>query len=183
MEAWEIGFTALFIIIAATIVIGATLYKERIIEWQIRRGIKQARREYLVKEGEAIQKRLCERQLTIHIDEELDEMHRLASAEYEKKGMVYHWYPESSSELIWLNGLTCSFDIPCIKEIISTFCGTRYFFIYRLMERVMPAHPDRAIVRARYDAIYHILTLLTRLLLPITDRTTRKEQRRAHHLQ
>lgn len=188
MVAWYYIATAVFIVVVTCLLAYMVLNKERIKEERTRWRLYDERREYVTKEGQAIQRTLCEKQMTVFIDNELDEYHERSRRDHDRKGMTYHWYPEKSYELVYLEGHERSLDLDFAIEIADTFCIVRYFFVMLLVNEIKHKPPKNgklriAMLRAKYDSVYRIMMLLYGLLCPVFDRTTRQQQRAALRLQ
>jgi len=157
-------FMGLFAVGVAVVLGLLTLYRDHVIAWRVKTLLKATRAQYIKEKGREIQESLCKHALTVYVDDALDEAHERARLDYERKGAVYHWYPERSNEVVWLEGhYARSFNMSFALGLALEFCLVRYTLFRELSVATVASN----------ITVKHLLCLL----FPVLDTTTRVKQR------
>ena len=178
-----IGWYLLFIVLILGVVGYGTLRRNAIIAWRLRYLLKKERRDYLDSKMDEVQRTLCSKQMTVYIDDALDEVHEKARLEYQEAGIYYHWYPEKSNEVIWLEGHPRSFDLLFALEIAYHFSLTRYKLLRGFLTLVesnwvqQDVKEDCPLNSDRFTARRLIFSKLLCAVFPVLDTVTRVKQR------
>ena len=124
---------ALGLIVVTLFVVGITPLiffvksREAVIKrWLTRRSHYYERQQYVTVHHQELMASMVEHQLTVYIDDELDESHRLAEEKYAQEGLEYLWYLEKSDELTRLTGHTMPFNNEFTQRLINAYCLVRY---------------------------------------------------------
>lgn len=155
--------TTLFIV-GLTVLIFYIKHRETDIKrWLTRRSHYKERQEYIQTHHHALMDSLREHPLTIYIDDELDESHRVAEEQYAQQGLEYLWYLEKSHELVRLAGHTMPFNDEFAQRLIHAYSLLRYQFLREVAPLQSCCRP--------------VISYLCQLLQPHIDSETRVRQR------
>lgn len=162
MNALGLIVATLFIVSIVPLIFFVKSREAVIKRWLTRRSHYYERQQYVTAHHQELMTSMVEHQLTVYIDDELDESHRLAEEKYTQEGLEYLWYLEKSDELTRLTGHTMPFNNEFTQRLINAYCLVRYQLLREtpMLHRCMP-----------------VICYLCQLLQPRIDRETRVRQR------
>ena len=162
MNALGLIVATLFIVSITPLIFFVKSREATIKRWLTRRSHYYERQQYVTAHHQELMASMVENQLTVYIDDELDESHRLAEEKYTQEGLEYLWYLEKSDDLTRLTGHKIPFNNEFTQRLINAYCLVRYQLLREVC--VLPH-------------CVPVICYLHQLLQPCIDRETRVIQR------